>query len=49
MPARLSPFGLHFELIIFLEKYARLKPSERKAIDKGPQNIKRQKSLLPET
>jgi hypothetical protein len=48
MPARLSPFELHFE-IIFLENYGRLKPGERKAIDKGPQNIKRQKSLLPET
>ena len=34
MPAKLSPFELHFE-IIFLENYARLKPSERKAIDKA--------------
>jgi hypothetical protein len=34
MTAKLSPFGLHFE-IIFLETYSRLKPSERKAIDKA--------------
>jgi hypothetical protein len=34
MPARISPFELHFE-IIFLESYSRLKPGERKAIDKA--------------
>jgi len=34
MPAKLSPFELQFE-IIFLENYSRLKPSERKAIDKA--------------
>src|SRR4030065_2365125 len=34
MPAELSPFELHFE-IIFLENYSRLKPSEKKAIDKA--------------
>jgi len=34
MPAKLPPFEIHFE-IIFLENYARLKPSERKAIDKA--------------
>ena len=33
MPAKLPPFKLHFE-IIFLENYSRLKPGERKAIDK---------------
>jgi len=34
MPAKLSPFTLHFE-IIFLENYSCLKPIERKAIDKA--------------
>ena len=34
MPAKLSPFELHFE-IIFLENYSRLKPNEQKAIDKA--------------
>jgi mRNA-degrading endonuclease RelE of RelBE toxin-antitoxin system len=34
MPAKVPPFELHFE-IIFLENYSRLKPSERKAIDKA--------------
>jgi len=34
MPARLSPFELRFE-INFLENYSRLRPSERKAIDKA--------------
>lgn len=34
MPAKVSPFKLHFE-IIFLENYSRLKPNERKAIDKA--------------
>jgi len=34
MPAKVLPFEIHFE-IIFLEKYSRLKPNERKAIDKA--------------
>jgi mRNA-degrading endonuclease RelE of RelBE toxin-antitoxin system len=34
MPAKAPPFELHFE-IIFLESYSRLKPSERKAINKA--------------
>jgi hypothetical protein len=34
MSAKLFPFKLHFE-IIFLENYARLKPIERKGIDKA--------------
>ncbi len=34
MPAKISPFKLHFE-IIFLENYSRLELSERKAIDKA--------------
>jgi len=34
MPARLSSFKLHFE-IIFLENYLRLQPKEQKAIDKA--------------
>jgi hypothetical protein len=34
MAAKPSPFELHFE-IIFLESYSRLKPNERKAIDKA--------------
>jgi mRNA-degrading endonuclease RelE of RelBE toxin-antitoxin system len=34
MPAKLSPFELHFE-IIFLENYSHLKPSEQKIIDKA--------------
>jgi hypothetical protein len=34
MPAQVSPFNLHFE-IIFLENYSRLNPAERKAIDKA--------------
>jgi hypothetical protein len=31
---RLAPFDLHFE-IVFLESYSRLKPVERKIIDKA--------------
>ena len=34
MPAKVPLFALHFE-IIFLENYSRLKPGERKAIDKA--------------
>jgi|SRR4030042_671817 len=34
MPSKTPPFELHFE-IIFLESYSRLKPGERKAIDKA--------------
>jgi hypothetical protein len=34
MPVRVFPFDLHFE-IIFLENYSKLKPSERKAVDKA--------------
>jgi hypothetical protein len=34
MPAKVPPFELHFE-ILFLENYSRLKPTERKAIDKA--------------
>ena len=34
MPVKVPPFELHFE-IIFLENYSRLKPSERKAVDKA--------------
>ena len=34
MPLKVPPFKLHFE-IIFLENYSRLKPSEKKAIDKA--------------
>ena len=34
MPAKVLPFELHFE-IIFLESYSRLKPRERKALDKA--------------
>lgn len=38
MPAKVPPFGLHFE-IIFLERYSRLKPNERKVIDKAAQTL----------
>jgi len=34
MPVKVPLFKLHFE-IIFLENYSRLKPSEKKAIDKA--------------
>ncbi len=34
MTARVPPFELHFE-IAFLENYSRLKPGEKKAIDKA--------------
>jgi hypothetical protein len=34
MPSKVPSFELHFE-ILFLENYFRLKPSERKAIDKA--------------
>lgn len=34
MPTKALPFELHFE-IIFLENYSRLKPGERKTIDKA--------------
>ena len=34
MPAKPSPLELHFE-IIFLESYSRLKPNERKTVDKA--------------
>jgi len=34
MPAKAPSFKLHFE-IVFLENYSRLKPSERKTIDKA--------------
>jgi mRNA interferase RelE/StbE len=34
MPARVPPFELYFEPI-FLESYARLKPSEQKTVDKA--------------
>ena len=34
MPVNVPPFNLHFK-IIFLESYSRLKPSERKIIDKA--------------
>jgi len=33
MPVRVTHFELHLE-IIFLENYSKLKPSERKAVDK---------------
>ncbi len=34
MPLRVPPFSLFFE-IIFLERYSRLEPREKKAIDKA--------------
>jgi hypothetical protein len=38
MPVRVPPFRLHFE-IIFLEHYSRLKPGERKSVDKAVRTL----------